>query len=295
MKLTIEHVTKRFKDKTAVKDVTLTLEEGVHALLGANGSGKTTLMRIICGVLKANEGIVRLDDIAVLSDYASFTRKLGYLPQNPGFYMDFTIDEFLSYLGVLKGLKKDFTKKKIEELLSRLHLLEVRKKKIRQLSGGMMQRVGIAQSLLNHPKLLILDEPSAGLDPKERMALRQLLATIGKDTIVILSTHIVSDVESIADDVIIMKEGEILSFENLEKTLAQLRGRVFEMKGKQEELGGIEQQYPVVNRRYEGQKLILRFLSDKEFKGAEIVEPTLDDVYLSYFKEEAYHVETDLL
>lgn len=193
-------------------------------------------------------------------------------------------------------MDKSFCEKKIEELLTRLNLHDVRKKKLRHLSGGMLQRVGIAQALLNHPKVLILDEPSSGLDPKERIALRQLLSHVGKDTIVILSTHIVSDVETIADDVMIMKEGKILFKKTLADTLQDIQGSVYELRGSEQELVATEQELCVVNRKKEGDTVILRVLSsNKPREDAIVREPTLDDVYLSYFQEERNYVETDLL
>lgn len=296
MKLSVEHLSKSFKTKKAVNDVSFTLEEGIHALLGANGSGKTTLMRMICGILKADDGVVKMDDIQILGNYQEYTRVLGYLPQNAGFYMDFKVEAFLTYIGVLKCMDKSFCEKKIEELLTRLNLHDVRKKKLRHLSGGMLQRVGIAQALLNHPKVLILDEPSSGLDPKERIALRQLLSHVGKDTIVILSTHIVSDVETIADDLMIMKEGKILFKKTLADTLQDIQGSVYELRGSEQELMAIEQELCVVNRKKEGDNVILRVLSsNKPREDAIVREPTLDDVYLSYFQEERNYVETDLL
>lgn len=296
MKLTIEHLQKSFKNKVAVNDVSFTLEEGIHALLGANGSGKTTLMRMICGIMKPDHGIVKMDDIAILQNYKEFTKSLGYLPQNAGFYMDFNIESFLRYIGVLKCLKKDYCEQKIDELLTRLNLQDVRKKKLKHLSGGMMQRVGIAQALLNHPKVLILDEPSAGLDPKERIALRQLLSHVGKDTIVILSTHIVSDIESIADDIMMMKQGQILFKKTLHETLQVMAGKVYEINGNEQAIQAFEKDYTIVNRKKDGNIVTIRLLADqKPCKEAVLQEPNLDDVYLSYFKEENVYVEADLL
>ena len=296
MKLTVEHMSKSFKDKKAVDDVSFELKEGIHALLGANGSGKTTLMRMICGILKADGGVVKADDREILKNFDEYTRELGYLPQNVGFYMNFKVEEFLRYIGVLKGMDKTYCEKKIDELLLRLHLEDVRKKKIRNLSGGYMQRVGIAQALLNHPGILVLDEPSSGLDPKERMALRQLLSHIAKDTVVILSTHIVSDIEHIADDILLMKQGKILFQKSLSDTLGEVSGKVYEIKGKEQRIKELEKDYCVVNRRKEENEVVLRILADQvPCIDAISVEPTLDDVYLSYFQEENGYVETDLL
>lgn len=297
MELKIAKLTKYYtKDKAAVQEVELELQEGIHALLGPNGSGKTTLMRMICGILKPTQGAVLIDGKNILEDYEDYILHLGYLPQAAGFYMNFTIQEFLEYIAVLKCLDRKFSKKKIAELLEVLHLKEHAKKKLRQLSGGMLQRVGIAQSLLNHPRILILDEPSSGLDPKERIALRQLLSHLAKDTIVILSTHIVSDVENIADDIILMKEGRILFKKTLKETLTDLRGKVYELTVTEKEVAALESKYTIVNRKSVCDGILLRLLAEKISDARAIqVEPTLDDVYLSYFGEEKAYVETDLL
>ena len=297
MELKTHHLSKFYtKEKAAVADVNLVLQEGIHALLGANGSGKTTLMRMLCGILKPSEGIVTFNAKNIMENYEEYILHLGYLPQNAGFYMNFTVIEFLQYIAVLKCLEADYAKRKIDELLELLQLKEQSKKKLRQLSGGMLQRVGIAQSLLNHPKLLILDEPSSGLDPKERIALRQLLSRLAKDTIVILSTHIVSDIENIADDILLMKEGHILFQKTVTDTLQELKGHVYELLTAENEREIIEKNYTVVNCKRVSEGILFRLLSDDmKDKRSIVVEPTLDDVYLSYFHEEAEYVETNLL
>lgn len=208
MELTINQVSKQYKDKTVVDGVSLSLEQGVYGLLGANGSGKTTLMRMLCGILKPNSGSIAFDGIDVSEEH--YRAILGYLPQDFGYYPEFTATDFLLYMAALKGIEKTRAKRKADELLTLVALENAGRKKIKTFSGGMKQRLGIAQALLNDPKLLILDEPTAGLDPRERVRFRNLIADLGKDSIVLLSTHIVSDIEHIADQVLMMKDGRLV-------------------------------------------------------------------------------------
>ena len=220
MELLIDHVSKRFKDKKAVNDISLELTPGVWGLLGANGAGKTTLMRMLCGILKPTAGSVSLDGVDVSSE--DYRAVLGYLPQDFGYYPDFTGLDFLLYLAALKGLTRSHAKRKAAELLELVSLADVGKKKIKTYSGGMKQRLGIAQALLNDPRLLVVDEPTAGLDPKERVKFRNLIAGLGRDTVVLLSTHIVSDVEKIAGHMLMMSEGRIILNEPWDKSRADL-------------------------------------------------------------------------
>lgn len=208
MELTVHGLTKQYKDKPAVDRVELRLTEGINGLLGANGAGKTTLMRMLCGILKPTAGSIALDGVDVSSE--DYRAVLGYLPQDFGYYPDFTGLDFLLYLAALKGLSRSHAKRKAKELLELVSLKDAGKKKIKTYSGGMKQRLGIAQALLNDPSLLIVDEPTAGLDPKERVRFRKLIAGLGQDTIVLLSTHIVSDVEKIAGHMLMMSEGKII-------------------------------------------------------------------------------------
>lgn len=208
MKLVMDRLTKQYKNKIAVDRISLCLKPGVHGLLGANGAGKTTLMRMLCGILSPTGGSVNLDGADVSTEI--YRSQLGYLPQDFGYYPEFTAWDFLIYMGLLKGMRKDLTKRKAEELLEIVGLKGIEKKKIKTFSGGMKQRLGIAQALLNDPKLIILDEPTAGLDPKERVRFRELIARLGKENIVLLSTHIVSDVEHIADQILMMRNGQLI-------------------------------------------------------------------------------------
>ncbi len=208
MKLTVDRITKQYKNKIAVDRMSFELTQGVTGLLGANGAGKTTLMRMMCGILNPTSGEINADGIAVNTE--NYRALLGYLPQDFGYYPEFTAREFLEYMAALKGLEKKEAKVKTTELLELVGLSDVARKKMKTFSGGMKQRVGIAQALLNDPAILILDEPTAGLDPKERVRFRELIEELGKKSIVLLSTHIVSDIEHIADKIIMMKDGSLI-------------------------------------------------------------------------------------
>lgn len=210
MELKIQNITKRYRDKTAVDDVSITLTPGVWGLLGANGAGKTTLMRMLVGILRPSSGRILCDGVEIGTLGAAYREKLGYLPQEFGFYPEFTVQDYLEYMAALKGLPRTEAARQIDALLERVSLTEVRRKKIVKLSGGMKRRVGIAQALLNDPEILILDEPTAGLDPGERVRFRNLLSEFAQERIVLISTHIVSDVEYIAAENAVMKAGKSL-------------------------------------------------------------------------------------
>ena len=211
MELVLDRLTKKYSNKIAVDRVSAKLKPGVIGLLGANGAGKTTLMRMICGILKPTGGTVTYKNGSQLDVSEEMYRDiLGYLPQDFGYYPNFSGKDFLMYMAALKGLDKKTAKRKCCELLKIVNLENAADKKIKTYSGGMKQRLGIAQAVLNDPKILILDEPTAGLDPKERVRFRNLIAELGKDSIVILSTHIVSDVEHIADRILLMKDGKLI-------------------------------------------------------------------------------------
>ena len=208
MELTADRITRQYKNKIAVDRMSFTLTKGVTGLLGANGAGKTTLMRSLCGILVPDSGTVTCDGMGVETE--EYREMLGYLPQEFGYYPEFSGRDFLLYMSAVKGLQKTVALKKTGELIELVGLKDAARKKVRTYSGGMKQRLGIAQALLNDPQILIMDEPTAGLDPQERIRFRNLIADIGKDRIVLLSTHIVSDLEHIADRLMIMKEGRLL-------------------------------------------------------------------------------------
>ena len=208
MELIIDRLSKQYKNKIAVDRISLTLHQGVYGLLGANGAGKTTLMPMLSGILRPTSGTVMFENMDVSTE--DYRKELGYLPQDFGYYPNFTGRDFLMYMAVLKGMTKSRAQKRCAKLLDEVGLKEMGDKKIKTYSGGMKKRLGIAQALLSHPRILILDEPTAGLDPKERVRFRDMIAALGKESIVILSTHIVSDIEHIADRILLMKDGQII-------------------------------------------------------------------------------------
>lgn len=235
MKLVIDRVSKQYQNRIAVDRVSATLQKGVYGLLGANGAGKTTLMRMLCGILKPTGGTITFDGMDVSEE--AYRAVLGYLPQDFGYYPEFSALDFLLYLAALKGIPKAQAKRRARELLALVSLQEAEKKKIKTFSGGMKQRLGIAQALLNDPKLLILDEPTAGLDPKERVRFRNFIQTLGKDSIVLLSTHIVSDIEHIADEILMMKAGQLIyrgNWEHEKGDLEEFYLQQFEEEGTHE-------------------------------------------------------------
>lgn len=228
MELKTIGLTKKFGKKTAVNNLHLTLTNGVYGLLGANGAGKTTLMRLLCSLQTPTHGKILLDNKNILALGEDYRSLLGYLPQHFGYYPDFTALDFLLYIAALKGLNEINAYKKSKELLESVGLSAESRHKIKTFSGGMKQRLGIAQAMLNNPRILILDEPTAGLDPKERVRFRNLISAFSKDRIVILSTHIVSDVEFIAEEIIMIKSGTIVHFGKPQEITAEINGQVWE-------------------------------------------------------------------
>lgn len=239
MELTIDRVTKQYKNKIAVDRISLKLTKGVHGLLGANGAGKTTLMRMICGILRPTGGTILLDGLDVSTE--EYRARLGYLPQDFGYYPDFTGMDFLLYMAALKGLSRADAKQKAGKLLELVDLREAGRKKIKTYSGGMKQRLGIAQALLNDPDLLVLDEPTAGLDPKERVRFRNLIEELGEDNIVLLSTHIVSDIEHIENSsILMMKDGKLIFDGKWDGSRDDLEAFYLEQFGETVERGGAD-------------------------------------------------------
>lgn len=287
MELSLDRLTKHYGRKIAVDQVSAILKPGVYGLLGANGAGKTTLMRMMCAILEPTFGEVFLDGKDVISMGEDYRNVLGYLPQDFGYYPNYTAMEFLMYISALKGIPKKIAKNRVEELLEEVDLSHVAGKKLKTFSGGMKQRIGIAQALLNNPQILILDEPTAGLDPKERVRFRNLISDYAGDKIVILSTHIVSDIEAIADEVLLMKQGKFVLQGSVSDLVKKADGKVWELEVSQAEAKRWQANATVANLRHEGKQVVLRIVSDdKPDKTAVLCEATLEDLYLYYFPVE---------
>lgn len=288
MELETHALTKRYGSKTAVDRLSLVLSNGVYGLLGANGAGKSTLMRLLCGLQRPSTGQICLDgqDIASLGE--RYRGLLGYLPQNFAYYPDFTARDFLLYIAALKGIGTGRAGQRASELLEAVGLEKEGRRRIRNLSGGMKQRLGIAQAMLNEPRILILDEPTAGLDPKERVRFRNLISAFSRDRIVILSTHIVSDVENIAEEIIMLKSGQLLHFGRPREITAEIQGKVWECLVPAENAEWYRGILNVSNlRNLDGGLTALRVISeDRPMDKVQPVEPCLEDLYLYYFKGE---------
>lgn len=288
MELSMEHISKQFKDFTAVDDVSLHITPGVWGLLGANGAGKTTLMRMIAGIMVPSSGKILYDKIPINELKESYRDVFGYLPQEFGFYPEFTVKDYLEYVAVLKGLTTKDSKHRINELLEQLTLSHVKNKKITKLSGGMKRRVGIAQALLNEPEILVLDEPTSGLDPGERVRFRNLLSEFAHNRIVLISTHIVSDVEYIAGEILLMKDGEITVSGTAEDVISSMPMKVWRCSVKKENMDKVLHKYQVSNMKTVPGGAELRVLSDTPpSPGAVEESSTLEDVFLYYFGERA--------
>lgn len=285
MELKLDRVTKQYGSKIACDRISVSFQKGVYGLLGANGAGKTTLMRMMCGVLAPTSGTIRFNQIEV--SHEDYRDALGYLPQDFGYYPEFTAMDFLLYIAALKGLPKPQAKERAWELLEQVSLEKEAKKKIKTFSGGMKQRLGIAQSMLNNPQILILDEPTAGLDPKERVRFRNLISRLGTDRIVLLSTHIVSDVEHIAGTILVMKDGSLIHQGTREEIIKAIEGMVWECTLPPSEADRLCEQYSVINLRQENNDTaILRLIADKKPCTSAIhAQATLEDLYLYYFSE----------
>ncbi|WP_195334907.1 ABC transporter ATP-binding protein [Paraclostridium bifermentans] len=289
MELVLKNINKSFKDKIAVNNFNVTLNNGIYGLLGPNGAGKTSLMRIIADVSNATSGEVYLNGKSKSELGADYRSLLGYLPQDVGFYKTFTAQKFLEYVSTLKGLEKEYSKVKIDELLKFVNLEKDRNRKIGKFSGGMKQRLGIAQALLNDPKVLILDEPTAGLDPNERIRFKNLISEISKDKIVILSTHIVSDVEFISNEIIIMKDGKLVEKDTPNELLKSIRGKVHSLRIKEDVLHKVQNEFKVSNIVREKDHILVRVVGHENIniKDVDVINenPSLEDLFLYYFDE----------
>lgn len=279
--LSIEHVTKKYGNFTALTDINLTFENGVYGLLAPNGAGKTTLIKMLTTLLFPTKGCIRWDGEDIIAMGEHYRGLLGYLPQEFGYYKNYSPKQFLRYIAALQCLERKKADQKIEELFELVSLSDVKHKKMKQFSGGMLQRVGIAQAMLNDPKLLILDEPTAGLDPKERVRFRNLIHSLSKDRIVILSTHIVSDIETIAGQIIMIREHQIFCSDSPNNICNMLRGRLYEVPAN----ARLEATDFLLSECQGEQGTMYRVVTEKPPQGARRVLPNLEDAFLYIYRD----------
>ncbi len=285
--LVVKDVDKRYGDFIALEGINLEFTNGVYGLLAPNGAGKTTFIKMLATLMTPTKGEILYTGQNIFSMDEKYRDLLGYLPQQFGFYPNYSPKQYLLYLAALKGIEKKEAIQRIADLLEKVALSDVMNKKMRKFSGGMIQRVGIAQALLNDPKILILDEPTAGLDPKERARFRQLLTELARDRLVIISTHIVSDIESIANEVIMIKNKRIIYKDRVEHICATQEGHVFEAIIEFDELEGFRKRYVVLSEKQERGKMLVRFIYHGEREDNwEAVPPSLEDVFLFEYRDE---------
>jgi len=288
MELKMTKLTKQFGNFTAVDHMNLTMTNGVYGLLGVNGAGKTTLMRMICTLLQPSSGQILCNGKDIFKMGADYRKLLGYLPQDFGFYPDFTVKDYLLYIAALKGIRPAVAKKRVKDLISKVGLSKVANKKMKKLSGGMKRRAGIAQAMLNDPKILILDEPTAGLDPNERIRFRNLISELSEDRLVLLSTHIVSDVEYIANEIWLMKDGQLLHQGTASELIRSMPENVWKCYADKSDVPLLMKRYKISNIKSEPHGVELRIISrEKPFPDAVMEEANLEDVFLYYFGEKA--------
>jgi ABC-2 type transport system ATP-binding protein len=281
MILSIQNISKRYnKEKYGLKDYSLTIENGILGLLGPNGAGKSTLMKIIATISKPTDGTIELDGNDIVQNPDYIRKMLGYLPQDFGVYDNLNAYEFLEYIAAMKGVGGPNLKSRIEALLEGVNLIEAAKLPIGTYSGGMKQRIGIAQALLNDPKVLIFDEPTVGLDPEERIRFRNLISDLGQNSIIILSSHIVSDIETIADEVAIMKSGMLITKGTQAEVINKVEGKVFETLLENATLADFKTKYLVVNTSRQKDKMLVRYISNEPAAGSENATASLEDAYL---------------
>ncbi len=288
MELKITNLSKKFGNFTAIDNLNVTMTTGVYGLLGVNGAGKTTLMRMLCTLLKPTSGTICCDGKDIFSMDSEYRKLLGYLPQEFGFYPEFTIKDYLLYIASLKGIKPMVAKKRVKELVTKVGLQKAVNKKMKNLSGGMKRRVGVAQAMLNNPKILILDEPTAGLDPNERIRFRNLISELAEERLVLLSTHIVSDIEYIANEIWLLKDGKLMHKGSAEEVIGSMPENVWEGYVGKDEVSYFMNKYKISNMKTEANRVLLRIISlEKPLVNAKCVEASLEDVFLYYFGEKA--------
>ena len=280
-KIIITGLSKSYWNKRALDQVDLVIEQGMFGLLGRNGAGKTTLMKILATLLPKGEGKISVCGVPI--EHTKEIRKItGYLPQDFSMYPSMRIEEAMDYLGILSGIETKERRARTEQLLRRVNLLEHRKEKVKALSGGMKRRLGIAQALLNDPKVLIVDEPTAGLDPEERIRFRNLLCEVAEERIVILSTHIVGDIEATCEKIAILNEGQLLYNGTVDELLEKARGQVYTKEADRREVPRLKKEFRITSMHTQGSRVYLRFLSETPVPGAQVCEPNIEDAYMLY-------------
>ncbi len=290
--LEIKNLSKKFSKQTVYKNINLSFENGITVLLAPNGAGKTTLMNMIVTLSKPSKGSIFFKEKNIYKLGDEYRRIVGYLPQKTGYYKNYTAFENLMYIAALKGIPKKYAANIIDRYLEKFELMNVKNKKLKEFSGGMLQRVGIIGALLNNPKVLVLDEPTAGLDPKERVRLKNILSDLGKNRIIIISTHITSDVEFIANSIVMIKDKQILHHDSVANICEQYRGKIFEALVDINNVSEFERTHYVFMQQYEGNKIRLRFYSkDNDNSRYEMVDPNLEDVFMCEYREDAITTE----
>lgn len=286
MELECRNLRKLYGGVTAIEEINYRFSDGVYGLLGPNGAGKSTWMKLLTASLKPTGGAVLWDGVPIDKRRQEYVGKTGYVPQNQNLFPYFTGSKFLYYMAALKGIKKELADRQIPDLLQRVNLKEAGRKKIGTYSGGMKQRLLTAQAFLGEPEVIYMDEPTAGLDPKERIRIRNLIAEMAINKIVLIATHVVSDVEYISKEILLMKRGNIIGCGAAESLEKELEGVVYEKELEAEELDGFVNKHIVGGMRKEENRILVRYLSQEQEETAERVRPTLDDVYLYHFREE---------
>ena len=285
MELTLDGLVKNYDSVKALKGVSFSLTPGVNGLLGPNGAGKSTMMNILSGNLSQTAGRITFNGEDIRSMGKAFRKRLGYMPQQQALYPGFTAAQFLGYMATLRGMGKTEATDAVHRVLRQVELEDVALRRIKTFSGGMKQRLLIAQAILADPDVLVLDEPTAGLDPKQRIAIRNLIASLAEQKIVIVSTHVVSDIAGIAKEILLLKQGELISRQSPAELIRQIDGIVWEVSVSKDDLPSWQSRYRISNMAYDGSDFCLRLLSDAAVPGGRRVKPNLEDVYLSYFGE----------